>query len=54
MVKEKKRGTKQVKWKKLNQSNWLEGYYKLKIRLLKNALKEYTQALKKLQRQKSD
>ena len=41
-----------MEWKKLNEKNWLEGYYKLKIRLLKNALKEYSTALKKLQAKK--
>lgn len=52
MAKEKKEGTKQVKWKKLDPSNWLAGYYKLKIRLLKNALKEYSEALEELKAKK--
>ena len=52
MVKEKKEGKNKVKWKNLKESNWLEGYYKLKIKLLKNALKEYSKALEKLKAKK--
>ncbi len=52
MAREKEKGTNQMKWKNLNQSKWLEQYYKLKISILKFQLKKYSKALKKLRQEK--